>query len=37
MGDGLTDERLGLRHLASILGRAVRQVNESGVLMSKLF
>src|SRR5215467_12243940 len=28
MRDGLADERLGLRHLSSILGRALRQVNE---------
>src|SRR5215467_9245947 len=28
--NGLADERLGLRHVASMLGRTVRQVNGSG-------
>ena len=29
MGDGLADERLGLRHLASMLSCELKQVNES--------
>jgi hypothetical protein len=32
VGEGLTDERLGLRHLARMLGRTESQVNESGCL-----
>jgi hypothetical protein len=28
VGDGLPDERVGVRHIAAILGRALEQVNE---------